>query len=294
MKKDISYIIYGKLFAGVLLGILSWATVFVTSVDSRAAEPMDSVMTIDVGSEMPSANVMGKKAKKEAINKIIASYSNWSSVSYNGKLRSSMLPVSASLKVYMEKDKLAIISVRAPLIGEAFRLEMDNNGVLIVNKIKKRYCILTTEEVAKVYKGALTDFQNMLLGRVTLMGSGALGKSNSDKVQIFEDGTDIWGIVPTQENQPEGFVYAYAYNNVMDCLRQFVLYSNDSDNLLEIDYTEKGKGNSAEQTLDLTARFKNRVFDASLQLGKPQWGAKPMDRYEIDSKYSKCSIREIM
>ena len=68
----------------------------------------------------------------------VKSYSNWGSVELNGKFRCSLLPISATVKIYMKKDKEIMASVRAPFVGEVARVEVAEDSVLIVNKMKQQ------------------------------------------------------------------------------------------------------------------------------------------------------------
>mgnify|MGYP002908447808 FL=1 len=52
------------------------------------------------------------------LNALAASYTPWSSVQLDGKLRMDKLPVSPSVRIYMEKGKKLYISVRAPFVGD--------------------------------------------------------------------------------------------------------------------------------------------------------------------------------
>ena len=73
------------------------------------------------------------------INDIIDSYMPWQSAEFSGKLKTDKLPVSPNVKIYMVRDSLLQISVRAPLLGEVGRLNLTHDEVLVVNKMKKIY-----------------------------------------------------------------------------------------------------------------------------------------------------------
>lgn len=74
------------------------------------------------------------------LNIIISSYTPWQSVELNGKLQMERLPLTPSVRIYMEYKQKIFISVRAPFVGEVGRVEIDSTQVVAVNRLKKCMC----------------------------------------------------------------------------------------------------------------------------------------------------------
>ena len=92
---------------------------------------MLSVMLFPEAGATAQNPIKGKDAG-HIIESISDGYKNWSRAAWSGKLSTDILPLSATMKVYMEKGKLTLISVRAPFVGEVGRVEIDPDSVLIV------------------------------------------------------------------------------------------------------------------------------------------------------------------
>lgn len=233
---------------------------------------------------------IAKKEKEKLIEKIVDGYSNWGKVSLTGKLTSDMLPASATVKVYMEKDKLTLISVSAPVVGEVARIELDSDNLLIVNKWSKKYAVVPVSELEKMYPGVQTDLQNLFLGRITIMGKGSLGKRSGNDVEVYNLGNDGMMIVPVEKYQPAGASYAYIVEGIDAVLEQFLLLTDDGSNQLNCYFDWKSSGMGMEfagytESFNLTGRI---VFNA------PAWGANSFGRFEMSSKYTQTSIRNIL
>lgn len=243
--------------------------------------------------DVPQAQPLTGKKKSAAVDSIVAGYSNWGRVALSGKLRCSMLPLAATVKVYMEKDKMLLMSVSAPFVGEAGRVEIVGDTLLIVNKMKRKYATVALSEVQQVYPGALSDIQHLFLGRATLFGHGTLGRANASDVNIIDDGSPVWAIIPDEKIAYPDVVYAYAYDRLIERLSQLVVYVGADDNLIDVNYTWSGSQLS-ELALSATIRFNNRAYDGTLSFGAPEWGAKAMKRIEIDGRYQQVGFREVL
>ena len=233
---------------------------------------------------------VSKVEKDEIISSIINGYSNWGRVSLTGKLTSSMLPATATVKVYMEKDKLTLISVAAPLLGEVARIELDKDYLLVVNKWSKKYVTVATSDIERIYPGVQADLQNLLLGRITIMGKGSLTKRTGEDVDVYDIGQGDMMIVPSVKYQPEGASYAYVVSGPETLLSQFLMLTEDGENEMTCYFDWKGNA----MTMEFMGYTSSFGFEGKIAFGDPSWGAKPMDRFELTSKYSLSTLRGIL
>lgn len=207
----------------------------------------------------------------------------------SGKLSSPMLPVTASLKIYMEKDRLTVIAVSAPLIGEVARIEIDPNEALIVNKMKNTYTTVEMERIEPVCPGGLSALQNMLLGRINILGKGELNKKNSADLNIYDTGTS-WTLLPEQDLENADFVYLYTLTKSPLQLERMIVITESGFGEAECDYVWGKK----DLTLNLTVDMGGKAMEASVKLNEPDSKTKKMERIQLNSKYKRVDARGIL
>lgn len=239
--------------------------------------------------EMPAP--LDKKEKNKVIETVVAPYSNWGRVSLTGKLSSDLLPATATVKVYMEKDNLTLISVSAPIVGEVARIELDHDNLLIVNKWSKKYLTITTGELESIYPDAQCDLQNLLLGRITLMGKGSLNKKSGNDVDVYNIGGGEMMIVPIKKYQPEGGTYAYVVSGLDMLLSQFIMMSEENNEEMNCSFQW---GKDGKMTMDFSANANHFNLDGKISFDSPAWGANSFGRFELTSKYSPTTLRGIL
>lgn len=232
---------------------------------------------------------VAKSLRDEVVDSVVSGYSDWGRVSISGKFSSPMLPVSASVKIYMEKDKLTLISVTAPLVGEAARIEMDEENLLIVNKLNRTYTLIDIEDIEKLYPGGLKDIQSLLLGRVTLMGKGTIRKLNAGNVEIYDAPQDRWLIYP--DVQPEGVTYLFMVGKEGFRTTDFMLFADDDASQAQCRYSWRADGGC---NVDFEATDSRMKFSGTLSLNAPLWGANAFDRFEITPRYNRVTAKELM
>lgn len=168
------------------------------------------VITIMTGTFSANAQeVLSKKEGGKVLENITKTYPDWQTASWQGSLKSDMLPLSIKMRVYMEKDQLTLISLRVPLMGEVARVEIDNDSLLVVNKMKRVYCSKSIGNVLTEMPGLAESLQSLLLGRVTVIGEGEISKKMADSVTVITAGQDAWRIIPEIPEDFKGVNYEY-------------------------------------------------------------------------------------
>lgn len=229
--------------------------------------------------------------KKEIINSITSPYYAWNEISMSGKLNSPMLPVMATVKVYMQQDEELIISISAIWVGEAARIEIDRNGALIVNKLKNKYAYIPMSDMERACPGGLGAIQNLLLGRITLLGSGQLSISDSDNIEIYDSNPDLWLLVPDQE-LVEGAMYNYIYavDRIDYLLQDFIVVAEQDNGMVTCSYTQEKRGMS----ISMDATMNGKGLQGVLTLNKPDASPKKISRIELGSKYQQTDLRGVL
>lgn len=224
----------------------------------------------------------------EIVESLISDYTPWDKVSMSGKMSSPMLPVSVSVKVYMEKDELTVISFSAMLVGEALRVEIDKEGALIVNKMKDTYIRIPADRLDSFCPGGVSAFQNLLLGRISILGEGELNAENMDSTVIYEyDGALT--LMPIQDLENAPYVYFYRLNNDPVSLASFCVLSQEGAHLI-CDYSKEKK----DRNIALDASMGRMEITGLLKLNEPDTNPKKISRIELNSRYKEVGIKELL
>lgn len=217
-------------------------------------------------------------------------YNEWERVSLEGKLKMKGLPVTPTLKVYMEKDSLIDISVRAPFVGEALRIELTADSIIAVNKMNKTYVKESVGGIRKYYPDGISDLQDLLLGRFFLPGFN-IERGNfeelSELVDIIPADKGQFNVLPKGAAEIEGMKYGYIVNNYFQPLLILVMSGN-----VEIETLYKYKRSGYD--LEFVMNDGERVMSATLELKEPDWGVEQNKRMSIDKKYRLLDLHEFV
>lgn len=220
------------------------------------------------------------------IEDIIRSYQPWTSVEFNGKLRNDKLPISPTVKIYMIKDSLVQISLRAPFVGEVGRLELSSDELLIVNKMKKTYTRESASNLMQMYPGILSDIQSVFLARVTVFGTGQLDYSNFGVVSVQPDKEGGWILIP-ESSGLAGLTYGYVVGansrtQVLDALIKGYLE-------LEVAYTYNNR--AMQMLIDLN--LNNKKIQTEFDFSSVKWGGTIMSPIKLDN-YLRLGIKDFL
>lgn len=259
-----------------LLLLLS-ATLMLTAAGSASAQTQES------------HDALPRKEAKKVLQSVVSGYSDWSRVELNGKVSSPLLPISATARIYMEKGKLVMISLRAPIVGEAARVEIDNDSILIVNKLKRKYCRYSLSSL-EGYPNAIGDVQSLLLGRLTVFNRGTLRSNVFNKMAVYAGDDRGYYAVPADDLQPKGGTYGYAIDSAYK-LTTFMLTAVNEEFMTTITY-QWNSDNSYTETL--YAAFGEKTAEATLSFDTPKFGAGPMQPFVLTDRYRRASLREVL
>lgn len=228
--------------------------------------------------------MLGGKEKREVLNQVKQTDTDWQTVSISGKLKMKGLPVSPSVKIYMEKNCKIYISLTAFLVGEVGRCEINGDSILLVNKMKKVYVKESLAEALKYYPGTLKDLQYLILGRVVWPGQPEVVPQNIDMIEVYR-GEEI-SIVPGEDLLIDGFSYGYTlYPNGKPKLLLVVpdMYP-DSNVMVNYDFMNNG------YDIQMSYISPSRSYTATLELEKPKFGASSMAPIKLNDKFRKVSV----
>ncbi len=246
----------------------------------------------------------GKKATSVA-SEIASNYKTWTTAGWSGKVKSAMLPVTVTAKTFMQRDSLTLISLRAPLIGEVARVEIDRSAITVVNKMKKRYVRLPIAAYGDLATTLHSNIQDILIGRVTLIGEGTLSKSNCKDLDVYKVDEDIYLLSTTLNLGETSVNYGYAVDKLGRILEMMATQgkvltgdsgeSSGSDLIsvsksltVGVEYDKK----SADAAVSVTLGQKN--YEILLEGVEIEWNIKGFDRLNLKNYTPTNSITELL
>ncbi len=228
--------------------------------------------------------------KREVIDSLTLGWPDWKTAGINGKLKMAGLPVTPSVRIYMERAKSIVISLRAPLVGEVGRAEISDSLAIVVNKMGKVYVEEPLAKLLSFYPGGISDIQDLLLGHMVFPGSGTLSREIIEDIDIFagEDGSVV--VIPSAEMLLPGINYGYTVNPAEGEMTLLAMPLDDPDTYGQLDYT------FFENGCDIAFKFisPKKNYRLTLELDDPDWNAKPIDPIKINGKYTRVDFDKFM
>lgn len=234
-----------------------------------------------------AADLLPKAQCRELVQRIASGYSDWKVAELNGKVLGLGLPVNPSVKIYMEKGIFLAVSARAPFVGEAGRIEIDADSLLVVNKMKRVYAKEPVSCMQDFCPVGLEDLQTLLLARIAVMGKGQLFPSGWKDVYVY-CGDDGYVVVPLEKYQPEGAEYGYMVD-ADGKLMSMASTLGSPDTFMSMGY-------NFSDGIDIALQFVSpkRSMGATLDLDNPKWNGKAPDRFTPTSRFRRVGLREVL
>lgn len=268
-----------NLFSTITVGLCTLLSLGSCSTHKSAIAP-----TPDMDRELVAAGknveLLDDKASESVAEAIAATYTPWQKVSYKGKLKMDGLPISLNLKIYMERGESVIMSLSAPLLGEMGRVEIDRDSILLINKHSKTYCQESVSGMLSELGAGISDFQDLLMGRVFVLGSGTLTLGNAPQVDITEGASGT--IIVTPKVQPERAQYGFT---LFEDGKMLVAIAG---NLSETYMATAEYGYSGDDTeINLAIKLKNKSLKLTLDLNSPDFKPTPLEKQTINPKWTR-------
>lgn len=247
------------------------------------------------------------KGKKEtsAVKTISSGYKPWRAAGWSARVRSDILPVSVTMKTYMLRDSLTLISLRAPLMGEVGRIEIDNEAILIVNKMKKRYARFELSSYGELPRAVHSNIQDILIGRVAIIGRGSLSASNCEEADIYSMNGEGYLVACALPKEYGGVCYGYALDESGQIVTMMAtkgkpraaeapegMESAEETISLQATADVSRKGSSASAVV--TAMMHGKEFSVSLDGINLEWGPSGFDRINLSKGYAECSLKQVL
>lgn len=228
--------------------------------------------------------------RKTVVEAITEPWSEWNSLTISGKLKMAGLPLSPSVKIYMEKDSTVRISLRAPLMGEVGRAEIYGDTLLVVNKMKKTYVREPLDSVMARYPITIGDVQSLLLGRVVIPGGGTLTADNADMAELFPEADGEYSLIPGVDMELEEFNYGYLINSEMMPAALLVIPVEKPECNVSVTYEYATNG----YDIFVSYQSPEKIYSGSLQLGYPDKEGSSIEPIQISNKYTQLDFSQFL
>lgn len=248
------------------------------------------MMVSGAGSTTSAQVLVPSDSTMMAIDSIANRWNDWETLSISGKFKMAGLPLSPSVKIFMEKDSSIFISLRAPLMGEVGRAEIADSTLRIVNKMSKTYIEEPISKALDYYPGGVADLQNLLLGRAVIAGYGLLSPELGEIVELYaeEDGSQT--LIAADVARLEEFNYGYSITPDFLIQALMVLPVNKPDVAVTLAYTYYEKG----YDMEFVYQSEKRNYRATLELDEPQYEGGEMTPIKINDRYRRLDFGDFM
>lgn len=264
---------------------------FHTRLKGTAMACLAAMMLILAGcaSSKKNVNVPAPGPSTGVLGDVTSGYTPWTETGISGKLHAEGLPLSPSVKIYMERGERLVLSARAPLVGEVVRVDLSSDSLFAVNKLKKVYCSESAERLQEIYPTLCSELQSLILGRIVVPGKGELSAANIGDVTI-EVMDEMRRITPKFESPLDG-VALYYLVDAEGRLSDFTVEGEGGKTLLNLKYEWKKDG-----ATDITATTskKGKPFIVELDLDAPDPGSRAPSQFKTGSGYRRTGITEFI
>lgn len=226
------------------------------------------------------------QAQDTPLDAMLDRYTDWHTVELNGKLENDRLPVSPSVRIFMEKGKRLQISLRAPFLGEVGRIDISNDSLLAYNKLKKVYCREPLGDILREAPARIEDLQSLLLARVFILNRGTLSPANADGITFSEE-PDCWLALPVEQPLDGRVQYGFTIDDDGTLTALYATMPEAASELsLLVEYFYEKK----KTVIDVAFNKSDRLTQATLTLNAPKWGATPMQPVKTGSGWRRTDV----
>lgn len=251
--------------------LIAMLMLLAASVTAHAQQPLPQAMTDSIVAEGTSL------------------YGLWSRAEMTGKVTVPGLFIRPSARIYMERDSLLSISIRAPFLGEVAVIEATPKSLLAVNKMGRTYCFENLTELLNGMPVTLGNIQDALLSRIFIAGQGTLSRHNASQIELYPDDGGGYIVIPSLQPSTSGFTYGFTTDEDLS-LSSILVETTDGNISATAQYIRSLQATAIEASFSSG----RREFSLTLSLDAPKWGANPPAAAEVTSRYRKLGLWEFL
>lgn len=261
-------------------------TLFIISLFVNCKSSANTISTDSISEQ--NSNAPEVTDARDCLPLIASRYTPWQAVKLSGKVKMAGLPIKPSTKIYMEKDKEILVSVSVPFMGEVGRIELTEDSIFTVNKMKNVYAKESVESLFETFDLSIGNLQDMILARVFTLEEGTLTPYSHDYVEAYSDKIEEgWYILPT--SQPEFFNYGFkTYTDGK--LALLIINATTVEARVDADYVQEGSNTQ----ITLSVEYNGSQEEATLSYGTVDYNPDKMQRLSISSKWKKVGLKTFL
>lgn len=254
--------------------------------ENESETSMEEVSSINIridsllqkASDRESAKVVGTMTER---------FISWNTVMLYAQLQMDGLPLSPSLKIFMEKDKSMSMSVRVPFVGEIGRLELKNDTVMAVNKMKNVYTVADISQLMGGIEFTLSNLQDVFLARAFAIGEGTITQYNKSKHGLYHAPSENYFFPPLP--QSESLLYGFTLDRE-GVVNDFLIHDFTSGFDFYCLYQQDKKSYNAVFEIQYEDTQMQVIFDGITC----EWEAQPLSPLKLTSKMREVSVQEFL
>lgn len=276
-------------FLKIVLLALGLILVIPASADARKKKDAKNVERVEQQVEQAPSMAELDAETLDLVNNILNCYTDWENVSFSGKIRipSLKLPVTPTVRIYAEKDRLFQLSLSAPFLGELGRIEITDENFTAINKYNKTYVQESLEKINEIYPGALGDLQNLFLGRMVILGRGVFSLEILGDVTFAPTEDGQWLMMP-RDVEESSMKYGYV---VLSGGRTGALFGYVDGRPESVTLTY-GYNSGLQMTVDVE-KGDGKAISGTLDFSSVKWGGNRMSSVNLD-RYRRVGIGEFV
>lgn len=239
---------------------------------------------------------------------LLPEYEPWEVVSIEGKLKMQGLPLTPSLKIFMQRDSLVDISLRAAFMGEVGKLVLTTDSVKVINKMKKTYTVVNlqrpeteskeeteeeTEENTEKRKWydvlGVKEVQELLLGHFFLAGVDIEESEPEDVMEVLYADEQLT-VVPLGPALIEGVRYGYVVDESFRPMMLVILPEGDTETEVDVMYNF---ANLQGYTLQFLYKDAKRRMEMTMELKNPEYKGEAPKEVDL-RKFKRLGFEEFM
>lgn len=266
--------------------LLALAGALASCSTATRLQPGDS-MSRELKAAGENVTLLSTKNADKIATQVAASYKPWTRLSMDGDLKLDKVPLPTSVKVYMERGKLVIVSLRVMFMGEMGRVEITPDSILMVNKGKKVYVKEGIRRYLDKFGGDISNLQDLLLGRVFIMNAGTLTAQTAPLVDVSSGASDTWIVTPKNQDARAHYGFTLYPDGQMLMAAAF---TTDEKYFASAEYDWTG----GSQTMELKLKLGAKGYGFGLDFDSPNLNPKPIEQLKINSKWTKTDFKNWM
>ncbi len=236
-------------------------------------------------------------SSSKALKELAMSYQEWDKFSTSGKISiSGSFSFSTSMQLRMVRDKSVTISIRPVLGLEVAKVYIDNDSIVVVNKLNKVYTSIDLKRFSHILPMDISTIQDIFLSRVFSLNDGTLSNNNSNNFSITEHPSGNGYIVsPRKKSGNLSYQFTLNENLQLESLDVYPPASAKKYSVIYSDYATTVVGREASNIkADIEMNGKSFSLGMYMNQSKSTWNGNFDEYINIGKSYKKVSVSEFL